>query len=347
MIDNRWNRTIALVLLTGLLAGCSKDPPTAQPADPPTAEPTDQSAGQPTDTATPATAHKRANLLADETSPYLLMHAHNPVNWRPWNEESLALAKREDKPIFLSIGYSSCHWCHVMERESFLDEEIAAILNENFICIKVDREERPDVDAIYMESLQVLNQLMQTGRGGGWPLSMFLTPDGKPFFGGTYFPARIGDRGATVGFLTILQKITEAWNEKRDRVIQDADVITRVTQRSLAGQALPENAEIQPSWPTLAQQRLEENFDPEYGGFRFDATNPRVPKFPEPSNLYFLVDQLQQDPDNAKAKQMLVTTCERMMMGGIYDHLGGGFHRYSVDRFWNIPHFEKMLYDNG
>ena len=349
MIDNRWNRTIALVLLTGLLAGCSKDPPTAQPADPPTAEPTDQSAGQPTTpaAAAPAAAHNRANQLADETSPYLLMHAHNPVNWRPWNEESLALAQREDKPIFLSIGYSSCHWCHVMERESFLDDEIAAILNENFICIKVDREERPDVDAIYMESLQVLNRLMQNGRGGGWPLSMFLTPDAKPFFGGTYFPARIGDRGATVGFLTILQKITEAWKDKRDRVIKDADVITELTQRSLAGQALPENVEIQSSWTTLAQQGLKENFDPEYGGFRFDAENPRVPKFPEPSNLYFLIDQLQQDPDNAESKQMLVTTCERMMMGGIYDHLGGGFHRYSVDRYWNIPHFEKMLYDNG
>ena len=292
-------------------------------------------------------SRQEPNELADETSPYLLMHANNPVDWRPWNEQTLALARSENKPIFLSIGYSSCHWCHVMERESFLDEEIAALLNQNFICIKVDREERPDVDAIYMESLQVLNQLMKNGRGGGWPLSMFLTPDAKPFFGGTYFPARVGDRGSTVGFLTILEKITDAWKNQRDRVIQDADVITKLTQRTLAGQVPEGDAKLEPAWTDLAQQGLQQSFDPAYGGFRFAVENPRIPKFPEPSNLFFLVDQLQRDPKNTEAETMLVTTCERMLMGGIYDHLGGGFHRYSVDRFWKIPHFEKMLYDNG
>ena len=347
-----WLKTLVGILL--LLPACAPAPqPAAEVVKPAEiaksaadgASVPQEAAKPPKDKSKPAKQH--TNQLTRETSPYLLMHAHNPVDWRPWSEESLALAKQENKPIFLSIGYSSCHWCHVMERESFLDDEIAAILNENFICIKVDREERPDVDVIYMESLQVLNQLMKNGRGGGWPLSMFLTPDAKPFFGGTYFPPRDGDRGATVGFLTIRQKITEAWETQRERVLSDSDVIADLTRRSLAGQAPAADAKVQSGWTALAQMGLKERFDPEYGGFRFDETNPQVPKFPEPGNLYFLIDQLQNNPDNADAKQMLITTCERMMLGGIYDHLGGGFHRYSVDRYWNIPHFEKMLYDNG
>ena len=358
MGDRRWNQvwlSFSLLMFLVTLVGCSKAQPEKGPEKTTKLSAPQGSQGSQElqkkrlapESALPTGVELNTNQLADETSPYLLMHAHNPVDWRPWNDESLALARREDKPIFLSIGYSSCHWCHVMERESFLDQEIAALLNENFICIKVDREERPDVDAIYMESLMVLNQLTGNRRGGGWPLSMFLTPEAKPFFGGTYFPARIGDRGSTVGFLDILQKVDEAWNEKRDRVIQDADTITQWTRRALSGQAVTEEAEVESNWTLLAQQAFKEKFDPDYGGFRFDITNPQVPKFPEPSNLYFLIDQLQRDPENTEASQMLITTCERMMMGGIYDHLGGGFHRYSVDRYWHIPHFEKMLYDNG
>jgi uncharacterized protein YyaL (SSP411 family) len=290
---------------------------------------------------------QHTNALAKETSPYLLMHAHNPVDWYAWNEESLAKAKAEQKPIFLSIGYSSCHWCHVMERESFMDDEIARFLNENFVCIKVDREERPDVDAIYMESLQVLNRLMRRPGGGGWPLSMFLTPDGRPFFGGTYFPARAGDRGARVGFLEIAKMVDKNWREQPERLGTDADLITKVTRESLAGRAPGEKQVLQKSWISMAMQALQDNFDPEYGGFGFQPDDPNIPKFPEPSNLLFLAEVLRNSPDHAEAKQLLEKTCERMMMGGIHDHLGGGFHRYSVDRYWTIPHFEKMLYDNG
>ncbi|MGE3778631.1 MAG: thioredoxin domain-containing protein, partial [Pirellulaceae bacterium] len=182
---------------------------------------------------TPARATNPPNRLARETSPYLLLHAHNPVDWYPWCEEALARAKRENKPIFLSVGYSSCHWCHVMERESFLDAEIARFLNEHFVCIKVDREERPDLDAIYMSALQIYNQATGNGRGGGWPMSMFLTPECKPFFGGTYFPARDGDRGVTTGFLTLVQRIHEFWTGQPDRIRGDADTLTQLVQREL------------------------------------------------------------------------------------------------------------------
>lgn len=291
--------------------------------------------------------HKHTNSLAKETSPYLLMHAHNPVNWYAWNEEALAKAKAEKKPIFLSVGYSSCHWCHVMERESFYDEEIAKFLNDNFVCIKVDREERPDVDSIYMESLHVLNRMMRKGGSGGWPLSMFLTPDGRPFYGGTYFPARAGDRGARVGFFEIATMVNKNWKERPERINKDADVVTKYTRASLAGREPSGKEEIDSSWITEAQKGLKENFDPDYGGFRFKTDDPNIPKFPEPSNLFFLADVVRRNPENEQAKTMLVKTCEQMMIGGIYDHLGGGFHRYSVDRFWAIPHFEKMLYDNG
>ncbi len=286
---------------------------------------------------------KYENALARETSPYLLMHAHNPVNWYGWGEEALELAKTENKPIFLSVGYSSCHWCHVMERESFLDEEIAKFLNENFICIKVDREERPDVDAIYMESLRVVNRRTS----GGWPLSMFLTPDAKPFFGGTYFPARDGDRGANVGFLTVVQRVHDAWINKTDRIRQDAEFVSEQVKKRLAGFAVAENAKVDAAWPARCLVGLETTFDEEFGGFGRTAKDANAPKFPEPSNLLFLADQLHREDPSDVARPLFVTTCERMMMGGLWDHLGGGFHRYSVDRFWRIPHFEKMLYDNA
>ena len=288
--------------------------------------------------------HKHSNALVKETSPYLLLHAHNPVNWYGWGEESLALAKKENKPIFLSIGYTSCHWCHVMERESFMDEEIAEFLNENFVCIKVDREERPDVDAIYMESLRVVNPRTN----GGWPLSMFLTPDAKPFFGGTYFPARDGDRGVRFGFLTIVNRVHDAWKNQAEKIRNDSELVTGIVQKRLAGQTIDADAKIDVNWINQCFDNLKSSFDTEFGGFGFAPHDPRRPKFPEPSNLLFLIDQIQNDSaKKEEATKLFLTTCERMMMGGILDHLGGGFHRYSVDRFWKIPHFEKMLYDNA
>lgn len=289
--------------------------------------------------------HQHTNALANESSPYLLLHAHNPVDWYPWNDQTLAKAKAESKPIFLSVGYSSCHWCHVMERESFLDEEIAKFLNENFICIKVDREERPDVDEIYMESLNVFNQMMRTGRGGGWPLSMFLTPDTRPFFGGTYFPARDGDREGSPGFLGVIKKLDNAWKTNQDGIQASAKVLTEVTQQQLSGGDKELPTAIQSRWVSDALESLTESYDEQFGGFGFSATRPNRPKFPEASNLMFLSYLATGGDESAKA--MLENTCQRMLMGGIYDHVGGGFHRYSVDRFWAIPHFEKMLYDNG
>jgi uncharacterized protein YyaL (SSP411 family) len=293
---------------------------------------------------------KHTNRLAKETSPYLLLHAHNPVDWYSWGEEALAKAKRERKLIFLSVGYSSCHWCHVMERESFCDAEIAAFLNEHFVCIKVDREERPDIDSIYMTALQIYNQAAGTGAGGGWPMSMFLTPESRPFFGGTYFPARDGDRGARTGFLTILQRVQEIWSKQPDRLTTDAETLTKMVQTELDRRRTGLEP-ITEKLLTEVLEALEEQYDPQHGGFGYVAAQPQTPKFPEPSNLVFLLRRLQSgklsEADQLRARKLLVGTLEHMGMGGIRDHLGGGFHRYSVDRFWKIPHFEKMLYDNG
>ena len=289
------------------------------------------------------------NALAGESSPYLLAHAHNPVDWFPWNEASLAKAKAEGKPIFLSVGYSSCHWCHVMENESFLDEEIAKFLNENFVCIKVDREERPDVDEIYMESLQVLNRMMRNGKGGGWPLSMFLTPDTKPFFGGTYFPARDGDRRGAPGFLGLVKKLDGAWKNQKEAIEKNADAITEVTRAQLEGKSDNLPTAIQSRWTKETLDALAQTYDPEFGGFGYSPAAPNRPKFPEGSNFLFLLHLAKQPglDSSTQAKKMLVESLQRIHTGGIYDHLGGGFHRYSVDRFWKIPHFEKMLYDNA
>jgi hypothetical protein len=296
--------------------------------------------------AAPAAGERRANHLAGETSPYLRLHLHNPVDWYPWGPAALEKARRENKPIFLSIGYSSCHWCHVMEKESFSDEQIAALLNQHFVCIKVDREERPDIDTIYMTALQIYMEISSGRRGGGWPLSMFLLPDGRPFFGGTYFPARDGDRGVATGFLTLVQKIVEIWKATPERVEQDAAVITRLTKTELESRRPVAIEPLDQSIVEATQAALLEQFDPEWGGFGFDADNPWRPKFPEPSNLLFLVRRWQQTKD-ARLLELLTKTLDKMAEGGIRDHLGGGFHRYSVDRLWRIPHFEKMLYDNG
>jgi uncharacterized protein len=288
---------------------------------------------------------KRSNRLAKETSPYLLQHAHNPVDWFPWGPEALAKAKREGKLIFLSIGYSSCHWCHVMERESFEDEEIARLLNEHYVCIKVDREERPDIDAIYMTALQVYNQLAGTGRGGGWPLSMFLTPEAEPFVGGTYFPARDGDREGVSGFFQLAKKIQDVWSDQPDRIRDDAGAIAKYTKAEMEKRRTVLTTPLDESLLAATQEALAEEFDPKYGGFGY-SPDGRKPKFPVPSNLLFLLDRAKRG-SSEPARQMLVTSLEKMSLGGIRDHIGGGFHRYSVDRYWRIPHFEKMLYDNG
>ncbi len=294
------------------------------------------------------------NRLADETSLYLQIHAHNPVDWFPWGEEAMAKAKAEGKLIFLSIGYSSCYWCHVMERESFMDEQVAQVLNEHFVSIKVDREERPDVDEIYMTALQLYYQLVRSPRGGGWPLTMILTPDGKPVIGGTYFPPR--DKDGHTGLITVLRLVQEAWQRKRAEVLQNAELLSRLVRRQMQEQPAPAAAVPDRGLLDRVLTSLVEQFDPDHGGFGFSPANPQVPKFPQPSNLVFLLDRARREKahqrtdeasTDGQAESMLIITLEKMAAGGIRDHLGGGFHRYSTDRFWAIPHFEKMLYDNA
>jgi len=264
------------------------------------------------------------NRLADATSPYLLQHAGNPVDWNPWDEQALARARAEDKPIFLSIGYSACHWCHVMERESFEDEAVAAELNAHFIPVKVDREERPDLDDLYMGAVQAI-----TGRGG-WPMSVWLTPELRPFFGGTYFPPEA--RHGLPGFLQLLQGIRRAWTEKRQAVEKDAaGLLDLMDQAAPAASDLPGEAPIR-----AALDQLERSYDPVWGGFG------RAPKFPQPPCL-----ELSSRRGSAEDRARALRTLDAMWEGGIYDHLGGGFARYSVDQRWLVPHFEKMLYDNA
>lgn len=270
------------------------------------------------------------NRLAREKSPYLLQHAFNPVDWHPWGEEAFAKARRENKPIFLSVGYSTCHWCHVMEHESFENREIAAVMNEYFVCIKVDREERPDVDKIYMTAVQAM-----TGQGG-WPMSVFLTPDLKPFFGGTYWPptAKYG----RAGFPEILERVHEVWQKKRDDVLQSSRQLGEQLQAHLTVRAAPGSLDehtLRDAYEDLAGQ-----YDEVYGGFG------GAPKFPRPASLNFLVRYHARTHDD-KAREMVLHTQKKMARGGMCDQLGGGFHRYSVDQRWLVPHFEKMLYDNA
>ena len=270
------------------------------------------------------------NALINETSPYLLQHKENPVHWYPWGDEALSLAKEQQKPIFLSIGYSACHWCHVMEHESFEDQRIADYLNEHFVSIKVDREERPDLDQIYMNAVQAL-----TGRGG-WPMSVFLTPDLKPFYGGTYWPPTAG-RGMP-GFDQVLAAVNDAWTNRRDQALATAD---QLTERLAAVADLDgDGAELGHGLIEGACKSLERTFDSTYGGFG-DA-----PKFPHTMDLELLLRQWKTDGRGAWL-DMVELTLDRMAAGGIYDHLGGGFARYSVDERWLVPHFEKMLYDNA
>ncbi len=282
---------------------------------------------------------RKPNQLIKEKSPYLLQHAYNPVDWWPWGEEALSRARRENKPIFLSIGYSACHWCHVMERESFEDEEIAKLLNENFVCIKVDREERPDLDEVYMKSV-----IAMTG-SGGWPLNVFLTPKLEPFFGGTYFPPV--SRDGMLGFSSILKSVIKAWRSDRQNIVKSAskmrEALTQMYEiESTSMKRGGQQGELEFDTGILDETfvALSSIYDEQHGGLG------GAPKFPSPSNLFFLLRYYNRT-GHKFALSMAVKTLEKMARGGIYDQIGGGFHRYSTDRFWIVPHFEKMLYDNA
>jgi uncharacterized protein len=272
------------------------------------------------------------NHLAHESSPYLLQHQNNPVDWYPWGEAAIEKARREGKPIFLSIGYSACHWCHVMEHESFESEAIAAVLNEHFVSIKVDREERPDLDQIYMNAVQML-----TGRGG-WPMSVFLTPELKPFYGGTYWPPT--GRHGMPGFDQILAAVVDAWQNRREQAITAADQLTAEIQKVGAAESGGDAEKLSLDLIGGAVNQLARMFDRTYGGFG------QAPKFPHPMDLQLLLAAYSRNQQPALL-DMVRLTLDRMAAGGIYDHLGGGFARYSVDARWLVPHFEKMLYDNS
>lgn len=268
------------------------------------------------------------NNLINESSPYLLQHAYNPVNWYPWGEEALTRAKKEDKPILVSIGYSSCHWCHVMERESFENDTIAKIMNDHFVCIKVDREERPDIDQVYMDAVQAM------GQPGGWPLNVFLTSDQKPFYGGTYFPPQ--------GWARLLQNVAKAYDEQREKVEKSADQLTEALATSeLVKMDLQHSGEsFEQETLVKGYELLAKKFDEKQGGLK------GAPKFPMPAN-WLLLMRYQQLTKNQEARDQLESTLDAMAQGGIYDQIGGGFSRYSTDDEWLAPHFEKMLYDNG
>ena len=270
------------------------------------------------------------NLLNKETSPYLLQHADNPVDWYPWGDEALQIAREEDKPILLSVGYAACHWCHVMAHESFEDEQTAGLMNRFFVNVKVDREERPDLDSIYMQAVQAM-----TG-SGGWPMTVFLTPQGRPFFGGTYYPKQA--RFGLPGFQQVLLTVAKGWQERRAELLESADRITQHIQQTvnLAGGS----GGLQTQVLETAIQNLANNYDCTWGGFG------RAPKFPQPMGLEFLLRDFLRTGD-PWTLEMAEITLQKMALGGIYDQLGGGFARYSTDERWLVPHFEKMLYDNA
>lgn len=279
-----------------------------------------------------ATVPSTTNRLAREKSPYLLQHAHNPVDWYPWGDEAFAMASKTNRPVFLSVGYSTCHWCHVMERESFEDEEVAQVLNEHFISIKVDREERPDIDHIYMAACQAM-----TGQGG-WPLTVIMTPDKKPFFAGTYFPKHA--KWGRPGLMEILQLVAEKWRSEPNALLEAGESITRHLQTSPASPGQSASDMALSAMPQRGFQMFDRSFDRQYGGFG------QAPKFPTPHNIMFLLRYWRQT-GTASALEMAEKTLQSMYRGGIYDHIGFGFSRYSTDQKWLVPHFEKMLYDNA
>ncbi len=274
---------------------------------------------------------KHTNRLSNEASPYLQQHQHNPVDWYPWGEEAFNKARNDQKPILLSIGYSTCHWCHVMERESFENEATAKVMNEHFVCIKLDREERPDVDKIYMTFVQA------TTGSGGWPLNVWLTPDLKPFYGGTYFPplAKFGKPS----FTDVLRQLAEAWKTQRKDILASANDISQRIGESIALKAKA-NIKLDPLWLDKAVSQFKTQYDPRFGGFG------NAPKFPRPSLPLLLLRHAHRTGDH-EGIRMVLNTCDRMAAGGMYDQIGGGFARYSVDEKWLVPHFEKMLYDNA
>mgnify|MGYP006277582279 CR=1 FL=1 len=267
-----------------------------------------------------------ANKLINESSPYLLQHAHNPVEWHPWGEEALEKAKKENKPLIISVGYSACHWCHVMEKESFEDETVAAIMNKHFVCIKVDREERPDIDQIYMEAAQLI-----TG-GGGWPLNAFALPEGNPFYAGTYFRKQL--------WIDLLQQIAGIWKENPGKLLEQAESVTEGIDQSTYIQLKREKAQFEKETADKAWENWKDDIDPDHGGM------DGAPKFPMPVDWEYLL-AYHHHTDNSDALLAVKNTLDNIAKGGIYDHVGGGFARYSVDREWHVPHFEKMLYDNA
>lgn len=270
--------------------------------------------------------HKYTNSLIDESSPYLQQHAHNPVNWYPWGEEALRLAEEQDKPLLISVGYSACHWCHVMEEESFEDTAVARLMNENFICIKVDREERPDIDQVYMDAVQLM-----TGRGG-WPLNCFATPDGKPFFGGTYFPKE--------DWMNVLTRLSNEFQNNKEKIYEYADRLTEGVKQTEIISFNNREPKFKKEVIDAAVDNWKDSFDETWGGPN------RAPKFPLPNNFEFLL-QYGSTYSDAIVNEHVDLSLEKMAWGGIYDHLGGGFARYSTDVQWKVPHFEKMLYDNA
>jgi uncharacterized protein len=327
------HKTYLLIVLSAI-AGLSCSPatePEGVQAIETSATPSEEPAAVPEHVPEAADKPTHTNKLIGETSPYLLQHAHNPVNWYPWGPEALQRAKDENKPIFLSIGYSSCHWCHVMERESFENDDVAAILNEHFISIKVDREERPDLDEIYMAAVQAM-----TG-SGGWPMSVFLTPDQKPFFGGTYFPRE--NKYGRIGFIPLLKNIAEAWDQKHDEVVKSSEELTKHIHEILTSTA-GSTAAPTPSLIQDAVQKLAQSYDSVDGGFG------GAPKFPSSPSIALLLREYRRTGDE-QVLTMATHTLDKMAQGGMYDHLGGGFARYSTDQEWLVPHFEKMLYDNA
>ncbi|MCL2095345.1 MAG: thioredoxin domain-containing protein [Oscillospiraceae bacterium] len=284
-----------------------------------------------------ASLTKTPNRLIDEKSPYLLQHAYNPVDWYPWRDEAFLKAKREDKPIFLSVGYSACHWCHVMERESFEDEEVAGILNKYFVCVKVDREERPDIDAVYMNAAQIISG------GGGWPLSVFMDTDKRPIYAGTYFPKNGGFGGRGPGFTEILETLARLWRNSRQRLFDSGIAVIEEMNKLNTPDIRRANANIDIDYEKIITKgcnQFKKIFDKEYGGFG------NAPKFPSPHNLIFLIRYYYCKKDS-EALEIAEKTLKSMYNGGIYDHIGFGFCRYSTDRTWLVPHFEKMLYDNA
>lgn len=281
----------------------------------------------PQDQKTPSSEEQPSNALIHESSPYLLQHAHNPVNWMPWNDETLQRAKQENKPLLISIGYSACHWCHVMEHESFEDIAVAQLMNEHFINIKVDREERPDIDQVYMNAVQLM-----TGKGG-WPLNCFATPDGRPFYGGTYFPKE--------NWMSILQQLSELYRSNPQKIEEYATKLTEGIKQSELIEKATQQQELSTALFEEGLKRWKSVFDPEFGG------NDQAPKFPIPSNYSFLLHYAFYYQKDSVIQEHLLLSLEKMAYGGIFDQVGGGFSRYSTDKEWKVPHFEKMLYDNA